>query len=74
MSSDTSSTYDPKIGFIINIDRVEESGDYKCRPKYPSVTNEDECVDFMVEFVDKNREFSKKKIYFFLNHFFKCLC
>lgn len=57
MSSETSPKFDPRKGFVINIRGVAESGDYKCRPKYSSIMNDDESIDFMVEFVNTNREF-----------------
>lgn len=57
MSSETSPMFDPKIGFVININGVAESGDYKCRPKYPSSRNDKECVDFMVQLISFNCEF-----------------
>uniref|UniRef100_T1GPC3 Ig-like domain-containing protein n=1 Tax=Megaselia scalaris TaxID=36166 RepID=T1GPC3_MEGSC len=58
----TKEAYRSKRREIVKMSKVEESGDYKCRPKYPSVTNEDECVDFMVEFVDKNHHITKRMV------------
>lgn len=57
MSSETAPMFDPKKGFVININGVAESGDYQCRPKYPSILNDKECVDFMVQLISLNREF-----------------
>lgn len=51
--------FDPKKGFVININGVAESGNYQCRPKYSSIMNDGESIDFMVQFVhnNDNREF-----------------
>ncbi|KAL5278980.1 KDR family protein [Megaselia abdita] len=62
MSSETSHMFDPKKGFVININGVAESGDYKCRPKYPSIMNDGECIDFMVQLINLNHRITKRMV------------
>lgn len=57
MSSETSPQFDPKKGFVININEVAESGYYTCKPKHPSIMNQADSVDILVQWISKSCEF-----------------
>ncbi|XP_055921707.1 vascular endothelial growth factor receptor 1-like isoform X2 [Eupeodes corollae] len=47
-SSETSGRYDPKRGFVVQIQKLSEAGHYSCRPQQPSPENEEEELYFVI--------------------------
>ncbi|XP_055918691.1 vascular endothelial growth factor receptor 1-like [Eupeodes corollae] len=47
-SSKTYHQYDPKRGFVLQIQGITQSGSYACKPQQPSQFNKKEEVDFLI--------------------------
>ncbi|XP_053961077.1 vascular endothelial growth factor receptor 1 isoform X2 [Anastrepha ludens] len=50
-SSENTGRYDPQRGFVVEIRGITDSGSYVCRPKVPSLDNEEEEQTFDIHFV-----------------------
>ncbi|XP_055840031.1 vascular endothelial growth factor receptor 1 [Episyrphus balteatus] len=47
-SSEQTGRYDPKRGFVVQIQQITEAGLYSCKPQQPSPLNEEEEVNFLI--------------------------
>uniref|UniRef100_A0A1A9WWA6 Receptor protein-tyrosine kinase n=1 Tax=Glossina brevipalpis TaxID=37001 RepID=A0A1A9WWA6_9MUSC len=45
LASDSPVRYNPRLGFVIEVRNFKESGLYVCRPKIPSLANEEESTE-----------------------------
>ncbi|XP_036328927.1 vascular endothelial growth factor receptor 1-like isoform X2 [Rhagoletis pomonella] len=50
-SSESTGRYDPQRGFVVEIRGITDSGSYMCRPKVPSLDNEEQEQTFEIHFV-----------------------